>query len=119
MATAATSGSRSPAAASGSAETLYPMAQPKFWTMTAEVEPAIPDRCRDPLQVATEQGDVTVGQRRLRATPDSAPHVGGGQRRCVVDAVTHHDHPVVIRLHGSERIQLLRRDSTRSGPSRC
>ena len=48
MATAATSGSRSPAAARGKAERLYPMAQPKFCTMTAEVEPAIPTAAGTP-----------------------------------------------------------------------
>src|SRR5580692_7457114 len=48
MATAATNGSKSPAAARGNADRLYPMAQPKFWTMMAEVEAAIPTAAGTP-----------------------------------------------------------------------
>ena len=61
------------------------------------------------LEVVAEQGDVTVGQGRLRPAPDGAPDVGRGQGRGVVDPVADHDAPGGARLQGGQRVDLAGR----------
>ena len=109
MASAATSGSRSPTAARGRAEMLYPMAQPKFCTMTAEVEPAIPTAAGTPSRSLPSNATSLWARADSEPLPTAQPTSAAARAGASFDPVTDHHHPVAVALHGLERVQLLRR----------
>ena len=73
MARAATSGSRSPAPARGSAARLYPMAQPKFWTITPEVDAAMATAAGTPLRSLPSRATSLVAMATSEPVPTAQP----------------------------------------------
>ena len=107
MATAATSGSRSPKAASGQGRDVVAHGPAEVLHDDRVGRPGHADGGRDPLEVVAEQGDVTVGQRGLRPAADGAPDVGRGQGRGVVDPVADHHAPAATSCAWPSRASTL------------
>ena len=97
MATAATSGSRSPNAASGSAEHVVAHGPPEVlrrsprrWTRPRRWRPGTPWRS------LPSRATSLLASAASDPLPMAQPDLGRGQRRGVVDPVTDHHHPPAV-----------------------
>jgi hypothetical protein len=54
--------------------------------------PTRQDNCPShPAEIVGEEAHIGTFARKIGTTTERDPHVGGGERRCVVQAVTYHD----------------------------